>query len=223
MIRRYIVSETPPWKVQGIFPRRVSETDRALVTLWCSTEQSQSVFLCIFFRGLNHIQVPASPPHSEFTRLLRLAPRTGATLAQLDVLSERVRLMSKPNTSSERLKANIVGRTPSALSVNLSPSEARAKPNTGPRIGTWQSMCIRATDALASRSHTTTTCGAASLFMRRSVNDVPGDAEKQSGALGSPLLLCLPWWFPDASEWSECCGTLGKQPSSVGLEPAGLD
>lgn len=40
-------------------------------------------------------------------------------------------------------------------------------------------------------SHTTT-CGAASLFMRRSANDVPGDAEKQSGALGSPLLLCLP-------------------------------
>lgn len=151
-------------------------------------------FFMYFFSGPKPHPGSCFSPHSEFTRLLRLAPRTGATLAQLDVLSERVRLMSKPNTSSERLKANIVDRTPSALSVNLSPSEARAKPNTGPRIGTWRSTCIRATDALASRSHTTTTCGAASLFnapLREWCPGGCGEAERGSGLSAAPLFTLM--------------------------------
>lgn len=46
--------------------------------------------------------------------------------------------------------------------------------------------------------------------MHCSVSDVLGDAERQSGAWAPPQLLCLPWWFPDASKWTQCYATLGK-------------
>lgn len=203
MIRRYIVSETPPWKVQEKFPHRVWVTDWALLMLWCFTEQSQG-FLVFFFRTRITCRFQLLP-HSEFTRLRRFALLTAVTLAQLDILSETLRLMSKPNKSSERLKANILDWTPSALSVNLSlskpqPNQTQVRGSghdSGRRYEPWALSTQRVAGPLR--------------------------CEWCPRALGSSPLLCLPWWFPDASEWSELCGTLEKQPSSAGLGPAGLD
>lgn len=86
---------------------------------WCFTEESQ-------FLGWNHIQVRASPPF-RIQQTAKVSMLTETTLKQLDVLSEIVWLMCKPNKRSERLKANIVGWTPSAVSVNLSFSELQPK------------------------------------------------------------------------------------------------
>lgn len=89
----------------------------ALIFFWCFTEERQ-------FSGWNHIQVPASPPCS-IHQTAKASTLTETTLKQLEVLSEMLRLMSKPNKNSKRLKANIVDWTPSAVSVNLSLSELR--------------------------------------------------------------------------------------------------
>lgn len=147
------------------------------------------------------------------------------TLKQLGVLSEMVWLMSKPNKSSKSLKANIGAWTSSAVSVNLSLSELQ--PN--------QIQILRSRHESRHRyvygharvcSHARGNAMHAGFVGQFGVHvllltDVLGDAERQSRAWAPPLLLCLPWWFPDASEWSECYGTLGKQPSSLGLEPGG--
>lgn len=105
----------------------VSEADQALVMLLWFTEQRRGlfndfIFICFFIRAETRARFLLHL-HSEFTRRLRLAPLTAATLAQLGILSETVRLMSKPNKSSKRLKANIVDRTQAVLSVNLALSE----------------------------------------------------------------------------------------------------
>lgn len=195
MIMRYNVSETPPWKVQEIFSHCFAETDRALVMLWWFN------FLFILFFIFIRVEFTARfllYPHSKFTRLRRVTPLTAATLAQLDVLSEMVQLMSKPNTSSKRLQANIVDWTQALLSVNLSLSAPEPNQTQVWGFGTWRSTLILSSDLLASHSSTQLLAEPLHRSCAALVNDVPGDTEKQSGALDSPLLLCLPWWFPDA-------------------------
>lgn len=190
MIMRYNVSETPPWKVQEIFSHRFAETDRALVMLWWFN------FLFISFFIFIRVEFTARfllYPHSKFTRLRRVTPLTAATLAQLDVLSEMVQLMSKPNTSSKRLQANIVNRTQALLSVNLSLSEPEPNQTQVWGFGTWRSTLILASDLLASHS-STQLCRAASPFLCRSCEWCPGgyrEAERGSGLSAAPLFTLM--------------------------------
>lgn len=113
-----MVTETLLWKVQEIFPCRVSEKDQGWLMLWS--------FL-MFHRGEPVLRSkphpdPAFPPCS-IHQTAKASTLTETTLKQLEVLSEMLRLMSKPNKNSKRLKANIVDCTPSVVSVNLSVSE----------------------------------------------------------------------------------------------------
>lgn len=190
---------------------------------WCFTEESQ-------FLGWNHIQVRASPPF-RIQQTAKVSMLTETTLKQLDVLSEIVWLMCKPNKRSKRLKANIVGWTPSAVSVNLSFSELQPKQIQILRSGieSRRRYVHRHTHAHTQKCNThTQKCNTHRFQGQFGVHALlcewcPGGCGEAERGLSSALLLCLPWWFPDASEWSECYGTLGKQPSSLGLEPAGQD
>lgn len=160
---------------------------------WCFTEESR-------LSGRNHIQVPASPPCS-IHQTAKASTLTETTLKQLEALSEMLQLMSKPNKNSKRLKANIVDWTPSAISVNLSLSELQ--PNQI-QILRWGHESRHGFVQGPAHTHTHgnaihTGFGAGLVFLCCSLSDVLGDAERQSGAWAPPLLLCLRWWFPDAS------------------------
>lgn len=72
------------------------------------------LFLGLFFRGRNHIQVPASPSFGiHQTAKVKV-------WSYIRAIRRLIRRLRETNTSSERLKANIVDRTTSALPVNLS-------------------------------------------------------------------------------------------------------
>lgn len=166
-----------------------------LWSFWCFKEESQ-------FSGLNHIQVPASPPCS-IQQTAEASTLTETTLKQLEVLSEMLRLMSKPNKNSKRLKANIVDWTPSAVSVNLSLYELQPNQIEILRWG-HKSRHRYVHGHTRARSTRTRKCNthrfeAGLVFLCCSLSDVLGDAERQSRAWAPLLLLCLHWWFPDAS------------------------
>ena len=215
MINRYMVTQT--LKVMEIFPCRVSEMDQPWLMLWT---------VLMFRRGEPVLRSKAHPGSC-----LSLSPRrvqqtakastlTETTLKQLEVLSEMLRLMSKPNKNSKRLKANIVDWTPFRCICKSISFWTAAKPNRDPEMRTREQTQICARTRSRARGNAIHTglvffSGPVLVFLCWSLSDVLGDAERQSGAWAPPLLLCLHWWFPDASQWSERYGTLGGQPSSL--------
>lgn len=102
------------------------------ISLSCLSEGSGEIDALIFFdvsqrRTSSQVQTTSRllplPLVAFIRRAAKASTLTETTLKQLEVLSQMLRLMSKPNKNSKRLKANIVDWTPSALSVNLSLSE----------------------------------------------------------------------------------------------------
>lgn len=181
------------------------------ISLSCLREGSSVIDALIFFdvsqrRASSQVETTSrsclfSP--CSFHQTAKASTLTETTLKQLEVLSEMLRLMSKPNKNSKRLKANIVDWTPSAVSVNLSLSEL---PPNQIQILKWghESRHRYAHGHTRARSHARgnaihTGLGAGLVFLCCSLSDVLGDAERQSWAWAPPLLLCLRWWFPDAS------------------------
>lgn len=175
------------------------------ISLSCLGEEWSAIDPLIFFlfhqfSGLNHIQVlapPPPPPSSSFHQTTETSTLTETTLKQLEVLSEMLRLMTKPNNNSERLKADIVHWTSSAVSVNLSHSELQPNQIQILRWGHNEQTHTH------THMHTDTLVHAhvhrfGSGLLCCSLSDVLWDAERQSGARAPPLLLCLRWWFPDA-------------------------
>lgn len=95
------------------------------------------------------------PPHSGCSHQLAKASMvTETTLKQLEVLSEILWLMSKPNKNSKRLKANIVDWTPSVVSENLSLSELGPSQTQIPEMRTQEQ-----TQICAHRRTRTHACG----------------------------------------------------------------
>lgn len=115
--------------------------------------------------------VPGSPPNAAFIRRTA-GPETltGTTPKHLGVLSQMLRLMSKPNKNSKRLKANIVEWSPSPnLSVpGLRLNQTEKDPESRQRCSTHGFWC--GFGALASLS-----------------GDAPG---MQRGRAGPELLRC---------------------------------
>lgn len=214
MINRYIVTETLLWKVQEIFPWGVSEKDQALLMLWS--------FL-MFHRGepvRNHIQVPASPPF-RIHQTAKVSMLTETTLKQLEVLSEMVWLMSKPNKSSKRLKANIVDWTPSAVSVNLSLSELQPNQIQILRSGHESRRRYAHRHArVCSHAHGNaihTGFRASLVFMHCSVSDVLGDAERQSGVWALRCSFVYPDGFQMLASDRSATERWGSSPAVWGL------
>lgn len=114
----YTVTETLIWKIQEICPCRVSERDQARLILWSFLMSHR------WGPGLRFKPHPGRFPSLSMSQASTL---THSTLKQLEVLSEMLRLMNKPNTDSRGLDANTVDYIPSSLSVNLAFSEV--KPN----------------------------------------------------------------------------------------------
>lgn len=103
------------------------------ISLSCAREGSGIIVALIFFdasqrRASSRVETASRflpPPAFRIHQTAKVSMLMETTLKQLGVLSEILWLMSKPNKRSQRLKANIVARTSSAVSVNLSPSELR--------------------------------------------------------------------------------------------------
>ena len=167
------------------------------------------------------------PPHfRSVQQTAKASTLTETTLKQLEVLSEMLRLMSKPNKNSKRLKANIVDLNPFRCICKSISFWTAAKPNRDPEMRTREQTQICARAGSRARGNAIHAGfffffrGPGLVFLCCSLSDVLGDAGRQSGAWAPPLLLCLHWWFPDASQWSERYGTLGwgwreQQPSSL--------